>query len=470
MTNAAGTDGNGVERTLFRILIALVALAPLPLASNRPLPAALLALCAGILLVVWSLHASFGKTGIAFPVARIRWPLILFGATAFWIAVQALPIAPAGLADPIWAEASQALHTPLGASISVNPGATLTGLMRLLSYAAIFWLALQLGGPSREARLAVTSIALIGAAYALYGLVIYAMGNETVLIYSKTAYRSALSSTFINRNSFATFAGLALLAAVAWFVNGFRHLLTIKRPLRQRMAMIAETIFGRGILRTLAVLALLMALVLTGSRAGVASGLVGLFVLLLTFMRGNTLRLSHAVAIAGGIGLAVAAVLLVNGELLASRLATLDGDASTRDRGTVYTATIEAIGSAPWTGTGFGTYREVFVAYRPEELSSTVLWDKAHQVYLENALELGIPAALCLNLSILLLAVEALRGLWRRRDRTAPAIGVAATVLVAVHSLFDFSLQMPAVAAFYAFILGIAVAGAWPQPRPRGLA
>jgi O-antigen ligase len=97
-----------------------------------------------------------------------------------------------------------------------------------------------------------------------------------------------------------------------------------------------------------------------------------------------------------------------------------------------------------------------------------VLWDKAHNVYLENALELGVPAMAALNLAIALLAVEALRGLWRRRrERTAPAIGVAATVLVGLHSFFDFSLQMPAVAVFYAFLMGLAVAQAWPQARGR---
>ena len=83
-------------------------------------------------------------------------------------------------------------------------------------------------------------------------------------------------------------------------------------------------------------------------------------------------------------------------------------------------------------------------------------------------LVLGLPAMLALNLAIALLAAEALRGLWRRRrDRTAPALGVAATALVGVHAFFDFSLQMPAVSALYAFIMGLAVAQAFPQARRR---
>ena len=50
----------------------------------------------------------------------------------------------------------------------------------------------------------------------------------------------------------------------------------------------------------------------------------------------------------------------------------------------------------------------------------------------------------------------------RRRDRVYPAIGVAATALVAAHSTVDFSLQIPAVSVSYAFILGLACAQSFP--------
>ena len=43
--------------------------------------------------------------------------------------------------------------------------------------------------------------------------------------------------------------------------------------------------------------------------------------------------------------------------------------------------------------------------------------------------------------------------------------GVAATVLVGVHSLFDFSLQMPAIAMTYASLMGVACAQAYPTRR-----
>lgn len=457
--------GSRLDQVLFGALLAVVALAPLPLASNRPLPAALVALSMGVLLVIWGACAGLGLTRIRISPSKIRMPLICFGAVALWILVQALPVMPASWGDPIWGVASEALGRPLRQAISVNPERTLSGLMRLLSYAAVFWLALQLARDTARARLALVAVSLIGAAYAVYGIVVYTAGNEWILFYDKWAYKFALTSTFVNRNSFATFAGLCLLCAMACFVGSFSHLLAIDRPLRHRIAMVAETVFSSSLHLTTAALTLLFALVFTGSRAGVASSMAGLLVLLLALSRRRSLGIRHAAAIAAMLAALIALAFLLGGGLLADRLSDADATATNwSNRLTVYETTMEAIGTAPWTGTGYGTFREVFAAYKPETLGARTYWDKAHNTYLETALEIGIPAALLLNLSVLLLAVEALRGLWRRRrDRTAPAIGVAATVLVGLHSTVDFSLQIPAVAVLYAFIMGVAVSQSWSQ-------
>lgn len=466
-TDPSPANGSPSYRTdiLLWALVALIALAPLPLASNRPLPAAMAALYAGILLVIWALRVARGSV-VAVPASRLRWPLILFGAVSLWIVVQALPIMPRGLADPIWGAASGALDTSLSRSISVDPNATLTNLMHLLSYAAVFWLALQLTRDQRHAQRALAAAALIGGAFALYGIAIYSTGNNWVLYYRKWTYFEALSSTFVNRNSYATFAGLGLLCATAWLIDSFRHLLSINRPFGQRIALVVETVFGRAIIRTLVTLMLLVALMLTGSRAGIASSLIGLFILLLTYARRSTGRMPQIATIGAVSVLAVGIVAALGNNLLISRLSNLDTDVSALDREIVYSATLDAIETAPWTGTGYGTYREVFAAYRPSALSSRSYWDKAHQVYLENALELGIPAALALNLSILLLTVELVRGLRRRRrNRMYAAVGLAATILVGLHSLLDFSLQIPAVSYFYAFVFGLAVSQSWPASR-----
>src|SRR6185312_2204322 len=91
---------------------------------------------------------------------------------------------------------------------------------------------------------------------------------------------------------------------------------------------------------------------------------------------------------------------------------------------------------------------------------------QAHNDYLETIVELGLPVASALFLSMASLLWICLRGVQRRRrDALFPCIGVGATMLVAIHSLFDFSLQMPGVTATYWLLMGAAVAQSFNSSR-----
>jgi hypothetical protein len=75
---------------------------------------------------------------------------------------------------------------------------------------------------------------------------------------------------------------------------------------------------------------------------------------------------------------------------------------------------------------------------------------------LEFAAGLGLPAALCWWGAITFCATQMARGIFKRRkDRAYPLVGLGGTILIAVHSTVDFSLQIPAVALTYAVLLGI---------------
>ena len=58
-------------------------------------------------------------------------------------------------------------------------------------------------------------------------------------------------------------------------------------------------------------------------------------------------------------------------------------------------------------------------------------------------------------------ATRAIVAAVRRENWTIPAAAAAVVLAGGAHSLVDFSLQIPAVAALYAFLLGTAVAQAW---------
>lgn len=460
-------------RLIFAGLVAVVALAPLPLGSNRPLPAALLLAATGALLIAWAAVALFSREDLRMGSLRaLALPALLYALVIAWVFFQALTLPPAlgGLlqswSDPLWREASAALGLDLPPHISISPAATLEGGFRLIAYAGLFWLAFQLARDPARAAQARNVIIAVGGAYSLYGLFALFGGEAWLLGTIGARPDQSLTSSFVNRNSYATFAGLTLLAALSLFLERIRHLVTLEGSLKRKAALIIEHVVFQSRFLTAAILTITLALFLTTSRGGIFASLfaLGALILLQLPRRGAKGRQPLGLVSLVILGIAVVA----GGGNFLDRLERQGLSLETDLRSTLFSTTIEAIKTAPLKGTGFGTYREAIEPYRANDPNIFALWEKAHNTYLENALELGLPAALALNIAILLIASVAYRGVReRKRHKSFPALGVAATLLVGLHALVDFSLQIPAVAVLYAFMMGLAAAqSSRPGTRP----
>src|SRR5581483_2739819 len=110
---------------------------------------------------------------------------------------------------------------------------------------------------------------------------------------------------------------------------------------------------------------------------------------------------------------------------------------------------------------GLGTFQAAYPHYARVAVPFVI--DKAHNDYLELAAGWGIPAAVCWWAALLWLAALCVRGIFaRKRNRAYPLLALGAIVLVGIHALFDFSLQIPAIATTFAAILGLGVAQAFP--------
>lgn len=411
----------------------------------------------GLLCVSWPLVIFSDREAPTVSARRVAIPLLGFGGLVFWAWLQTMPVWPVALADPIWLEAQRQLtgETIETVPLAMDRFAANIGIMKLLSYAGVMWLALQYGRSSWRARQMVETLALAGGAYALYGLIVFVAGNETILWMPKWAYPDSLTSTFVNRNSFATYAGLALLCALVTLMQ------RLAPPLRLRTVLVH---FGRSTaFYGLAALLLVLALIASGSRAGTASALIALVVLV--FMRKvawqpvGPLRwraLGQAAAAAGLMMISATGLLLWSG--------ALDGDFADRKR--VYGLTWEMVVDRPLLGHGSGSFAASFATIRTPDLRQ--VWNEAHNTYLELAFDLGIPAVTLLLIVMIWLIARCIQGgVTRRRDAIYPLLGVVASLQVGFHALFDFSLQIPAVNVTWAMILGVAVAQSWSRGQTR---
>lgn len=467
----APPDSRGPPDVIGTCFLLLVVLAPLPLGGNRPLFWSVLALLSAACLATYALLVLFRRRKLAFSLNG----MMVFGLPAVlalgWGVLQSCSLVPEALRNPVWAVAAQAFDRPLTGAISLDPSQSITGVMRLMTYLAVFVVALQLG---RERRFAVRFLHwFAGAAfcYALYGLIDHTLGFDRILWMKRWAYEGFLTSTFVNRNSYATYAALGLLCMTALLFNASRDIFKAGRARRQHVLALVETLTGPAMLPLIGALVVGIALLQTGSRAGAFSALCGLIVLILALAHARMLQPRQAIgAIAALVGTAVLFVLLT-GSAVVDRLdsATMSTDKSARAE--LYALTWRAIGDQPVLGTGLGTFPEVFSIYRTASFDPFVLPTKTHNSYLSNALEIGIPATLLLLLSLAMITFIALRGLRvRRRGQVFPALGLASIAAVALHSMVDFSLEIPAVAVGFAGMAGVCCAQSFRSRNKRGRA
>lgn len=246
-------------------------------------------------------------------------------------------------------------------------------------------------------------------------------------------------------------------------------------PFNYRFERVLNSFAGLTSIYLLGLLLTMGALFLANSRAGFIFTLAGIGVLLLLNGLRSRRRRSRSRSGSGrsnGLGL-VGSLLVVavaiagfvflfetGGEGLTQRFTA--GELSSEGRRTVYPRVLEVIADFPIVGTGYGTFTDIFPMYRDESVSAWGVWSKAHSTYLESMMELGLPAATALFLAIGWCIGTCFKGaLNRRRDSHFAIIGFSTSVLVALHSLVDFSLQIPGMAIYYAALLGLCCAQSW---------
>lgn len=452
------------ERLLFWALVLLVALMPLPFGSARPWAWSAAALATGLLALGYAVLLLSARLPLRLAPRRLALPAFFFLPPVAWALYQALALPPAALAHPVWAEAAGLLGPAVAPRVGVEGHAALTALMRLLTHATVFLLAVQLCRAPGRARLAVAAIALAGGAYALYAILALVFAPERLLWFGRWAYLGDATGTFVNRNSYATYAGLGLLAALTLLADHLRRAAAADGG-RVALARLLRSFAETAWLPATAAVALLSAVLLTHSRGGFLSAAGGVLVLLLCLVAAGRLGRLGRWAIAGFALAAALLILAVSADVTLERLSRTVIEQE--ERLFLYERVLAGIADRPWLGHGFGSFDLAYRAYNDSAIWS--YYDKAHSDYLEAAFELGLPAALSLWLAILAAALVCLAGLWRRRrDRLYPALGVAATVLIALHAAVDFSLQMPAVAATYAFLLGLAYGQSWSTREGKG--
>lgn len=424
---------NGVLAVL---LLAILALAPIPLASNRPFFWAMWAAVIGLLGMVYLVALLLRGEALRMPLARVWLPATLLALLCAFLLIQTLPFTTNFL--------TAAGDTIGSRTLSLAPGSTLLMLVQVASYGLFFFLMLQVAANRSRARTLLVALFLVVTAHAAYGLMALTLLADSLLFFEKWAYFGFATGSFVNRNSFATFLAFGLVLGVMLSLRAFRqgdH----RRP-------------GNAMLYLAATGLILAALLATGSRMGLLAGFAGagLGALMATAKSSERWSMRRILLVLVPV-LGALTVLLLYGAGTLERLGSLESDANVR--GDLYLQVWSMILARPWLGYGGGTFEVAYPLVHQLPVSADLIWDKAHSTYLALWAELGLIAGSIPLLIIAVIGIDALRlYLGRRGDWTAPAAAVGVIVVAALHSTVDFSLEMAANALFFLAVLAVGVA------------
>lgn len=473
MQGSSQTSSLGrIHDRLALVLAVLVPLTAVPLASNRSswwlIWTGFLAGLA-LLFLIRSSVAAGASTFVHRP--RFLAHRALFALAVLmplWAYVQTLPVAaylPASLTAM-----APGLEGLAGPAISVQPDAAMVGILRFLGYVLLIALVIEVAS-RRERVLRVAQIVYGGVcAQAIWALVALQLLGDFSPWGQKTAYLGSATGTFVNRNSLATFLGFGLVLGLGILAErGARAKIRASR----QSSWVSRLRMG-DLLIAVGMVFLFLALVATQSRLGLAASLTGALVTvaLIRWRSGAALaRLAGELAVLGGI--AVAAVLVIAaGGGVAERFLFVANESV--NRAVIYEQAMGMVALRPWTGFGMDAFGAAFEAFRAPPLLAPVTYDLAHNSYITLWVEFGLIFG---TLPMLVLVAAAVM-LWRRMgaEDGFPGLAIAglgALVLGAVHSLGDFSLEIPANVYLLMLILGLGLgrlsrrrAGGGTRPLP----
>lgn len=304
-------------------------------------------------------------------------------------------------------------------------------------------------------RRTVRGISAIGLVASLIAIAQAATAGRLIYWHFPTEYEGPLPfGPFVNRNHFATWTLMAAPLCLGYIVARTSRAGIAGASHVNRRTRFARQADGRTLWLTMAGAMMIGALLLSLSRSGIVSlagaGIASAILLRPHTGAGRGWWIGGALLLTIGLGLARADLPAV-----ADRFSHSGSGVGNRLR--IWRDTLPVMRDFPLTGTGVGTYRTAMLYYQRSE--RVVQFNQAHNHYLQTAAEGGIVLA-----GLIAWALAALVAVVRRRlaadvhgsywIRAGAATGLIA---VALQSVWETGLVMPANAALAAVLTAIAV-------------
>jgi O-antigen ligase len=291
------------------------------------------------------------------------------------------------------------------------------------------WLALRSPRGGRGAWIVGSIVGVSALLQAVFGLAQASVTPHSIYGLS-TPWMTSSFGSFMNHNHFAGYAGLGVFVCLGLCVDRLRR---------------DPEVSARALLWAGAAALVALADLAAGSRGGLlalAAGLVA-FALVRTGRR-SLRRAVLATAVAATVALVVALVVVPPAVRERVAAAATDGSAAYRLR--LSAASLRLAATHPLLGAGLGSFEDAITAHKKAD--GDVRSMHAENDALEFVAETGL-------VGVAALAFAGFRLLATRGSSPLADGALAASVTLAVHSLCDFNLRVPATALCLAAVLAV---------------
>ncbi|PWT93161.1 MAG: hypothetical protein C5B54_02300 [Acidobacteria bacterium] len=339
--------------------------------------------------------------------------------------------------------------------LSLNPFATFSKLLLFTAYFIIYLVVVN-NIRSRQLFFVILYAIFVSAVFqGVYGLYEFLSGNHHIFQYTKKYGLDSATGTFINRNHFAAYLELSLPLLISLVVGRIAQLKTLRGNLFSRLGHALETEGSQILLILLLIVLVSVGLIFSLSRSGISFALISLVVFLILYRRA-TERLSRRTYLVVGIVATVALAVWIGLNPLAERFLKIGENWEEEGaRWQVWVDTFRMFLHFPLFGTGAGTFQDIFPMYR--SFVADIFYRYAHKDYLQTLSETGI-CSLLLVIAVMDLMLERIKRITLRTVNRRAVIQISAFCALlsfGLHSITDFSFQIPAIAVQASIIMGI---------------
>ena len=343
-------------------------------------------------------------------------------------------------------------------AVSYVPDQSLVRWMLLFSLSLFFLVLRAHLNTRRFLTITLWMLFILGTLEALYGLVQALVPNLGVLwVDTIYAYLGDARGTYINRNHFAGFLEMLLplllgfaLSNANWRGETDRAFYVSDRPQLQ-------------LLLAVGLVFMVLALLLSRSRAGITATFIGMTCLFLLLRSGGSRLPASANLTFLGIFLLVAFFgFKIGFDSIIERFLNLPNNTSRLD---FWHDSLAIIKTHPW-GTGLWTFKPVFAVHNISTIADVTVFH-LHNDYLQLIVETGWAGFCLLVGGFFVFLIGSFRKLRSLRIEDAPfrylvgAGALSGLTAMAFHSLFDFNLQMPANCTYFVMLIAIVHTQVW---------